>query len=807
MFAPCAIAVFGAEEEDSVGGRILRNIVAGGFAGPLHAVRRRGGPIAGVGSCGSLEEIEGDLDLAIAATPAAELPDVLRSCGERGVAGVVIPVDTSPGVSRAGSGAALEVEVLEAAARHGVRIIGPNSVGFARPAAKVNATFSSGNADPGSLALVSQSGAICTAILDWAGEHRIGFSALASLGDAVDVDLGEVLEYLAFDGETRSILLYVERVRSARSFLTGLRVAARLKPVIVVKAGRHVTRPEDRSPACADDAFDAALARAGAVRVASIEQMFAAAQLLGMGRAVAGNRLAVLTNARGPAMLAVDRAADLGLAVPPLADATRANLGELLAPVASLANPVDLLGDAAPDRYRAAVEIVQADPNVDGVLAILAPQALAHPLESAEAVVEANRGSPKPLLACWMGGRLVAGARARLVEAGVPQFATPESAVEAFGHLASYRRNQRLLRRVPGPLAPDSVPLTDLARDLVRNAIAKGRDRLTTTEVRKLLAAFGIRFDATPGSRVRGTELYVSVARDATFGPIIRFGLGGSATGLPRERIVALPPLDAAIIRTLVQSSPIAGVLTSADAFSAEEMAATERVLWALSELACELPEVRGVEIHPLLPNRTEVIAVGASVAVAPPPSGAGPYDHMAIHPYPSQVRDRWQLDDGSTIKVRPIRPEDAELMAAFVRNLSDGSRYSRFMVPLKELTREQLVRFTQVDYDRELALVAFVEREGQEREIAVASYMMAGDGRSAETAIAVADEWQGRGIGVRLLAALVNAARVRGIQRLEGEVLAENSRSRAMLARVGFTIRRDPESAVMCLFDMDLGR
>jgi acetyltransferase len=796
VFAPRAVAVFGDAGAGSVGGRVLRNLVAGGFAGAIHAIGGAPSDVPpGVLPCATLADAEGDVDLAVIASLPADLPLLVSACAERGVGGAVIPVALPGGAGR--DDAATRALLLEAA-RGGLRLLGPNSVGVLRPDARLNATFSSGSASPGSVALVSQSGAVAATALDWAAANRVGFSAVVSLGDALDVGFGEVLEYLALDRATRSILLYVETVRSARAFLSGLRLAARMKPVVVVKAGRH-----GAPGASSDDAFEAALARTGAVRVPTIERMFAGARLLATARAARGNRLAIVTNARGPALLASDRAADLGVSVPPLSAATLLALDAVLPPAGSRANPVDLLGDADPARYRAAVDLCLADPDVDAVLAMLSPQALARPAETADEVVAAARGGTKPVIACWMGDELVRTSHARFVEAGIPALASPEAAVDAFGLLATHARNQRLLRQVPGPLDPDAVPQLGRAREIVRRALGTGRGELTTAELGRLLGAIGVRDLAAAGRRVTGTELHVGVARDAVFGPVIRFGRG-SASGLAGPPVVALPPLDTAIIRTLVRTSRDAPALTAEGGMAASEVAACERMLWAVSALVSELPEIRELEISPLVVAGSEVYASGARVAIAPVAAGTGRYDHMAIHPYPTDVGARWELPGGVTVTVRPIRPEDAEMEASFVRNLSDDARHFRFMSGVKELTREMLIRFTQIDYDRELALVGVVEREGKETQIAVARYVRV-DPESAQVAIVVADEWQGRGIGARLLELLMEAARARGLVRLEGEVLAENTAVRALLSRLGFSFRRDPESADVLLIEKAL--
>ena len=805
LLAPKAVAVLGAGpgEGDGVALRVLSNLAAGGFEGALEAVNVAGAEaLPRVRVRRALAEVEGPVDLAVIATPAAALRETVRACAERGVRGAVIPPGL-PGAPVRGAGdGALSRALLDEAARGGLRLVGPNSIGLARPLAGLQATFTDGSAPaaPGGLGLVSQSGAVCAAALDWAAGHGIGFSTVVALGDAIDVDFGEVLEYLALDYDTRAVLVYLESVRSPRALLSGLRLAARIKPVIVVKAGRRES-PGRRDPAGSDDAFDAALARTGAVRVPTLRTMFASAALLATSRPVGGNRLAIVSNATGVGLLAADRAGDLGLALPPLGGDTRARRSAALPPGADAATPLDLCGDADPARYRAAVEACLADRGVDAVLALLAPQATARPLETAEAVIDAVRGTRgNPLFACWLGEGAVRAARARFVSAKVPEFASPESAVEAFAILATYARNQELMRRVPGPLAPDAVPYLDRARDIVSAALARERTSLTTAELNRLLAAVDVRDRNASGQRVRGAELYVGVARDPVFGPVIRFGRGG-AGGLAGEPVVAVPPLDTVIIETLLRTSRIAPVFTEAGGMGGRERAAFERTLWALSELLCELPEIRELEIASLVVAGGEIYADGARALLAPRPAGAGRYGHMAIHPYPSDLAERWELPGGAVVKVRPIRPEDAEMEASFVRNLSDHARHFRFGTAMKELTREMLVRFTQIDYDRELALLGLVEQGGREVEIAVARYART-SAEAADVAIVVGDAWQGKGIGRRLLVRLIELARARGVRRLEGEMLSENLPIRNLLASLGFEFRRDPEGGDLILFE-----
>lgn len=794
LFAPRAVAVLAGPGDDPVAGRVLGNLLAGGFEGGLHLVGE--GPAAalpGVRRWASLAEVEGPLDLAVVAGPGEGLEAAVRACAARGLGGAVL-LPGLPGDDGPGGAAAL---ALRAAAGPGLRLLGPRSSGFLRPQARLDASFTEGGVAAGPLALVTQSGAVGAAALDWAGAHRLGFSAVVTLGQELDVELGDVLEWLSADPATGSILVHLERVRSARGFLSGLRLAARVKPVVVVKAGRHGA---EGGPA--DDAFDAALARTGAVRVASIERMFAAALLLATPRPVTGNRLAILGNARGAGQLAADRAADIGVALPPLAEATRSGLAAAGLPGGAPGNPLDLGPDAGPERYRAAVERCLADPGVDGVLVMLAPRAGTQPDACAAAVVAAGRGQQKPLVACWMGERAVRRARARFAEAGLPELATPEAAVEAFGLLSAHARGQRLLRQIPGPVAPDAEPRIGRAREIIGGALARGRGTLTTAELHRLLGAMGVGERGAAAHRAGGPEWHLAVARDPVLGPVLRLWPGGAA-GPAGPPLVALPPLNTAIVRTLLLDSPLAPALTAAGP-GAPPLAALERLLWTVSEVVCELPELRELELGPLTVVGGEVYAAGARAALAPPAPGAGRYDHMAIHPWPSDVGDRWVLPDGTAVRVRPIRPEDAEMEASFVRHLSEDTRHLRFMTAMKELTREMLIRFTQLDYARELALVALVERGDTAEEIAVARYAMT-DRESAHLALVVADAWQGRGIGSRLLAHLIEVARARGVTRLEGEFLADNAPIRHVLTRLGFGFRRDPDGGDVILMERRL--
>ena len=869
LFSPTAIALYGASQRPgAVGTAVWNNLQRGGFQGPLYAINPKHQKLKGKRCYPSLAALSQAVDLAVIATPAATIPAILQDCGDHGVRAVII---LSAGLAaQHESGRPLLDQVLERARQFGIRILGPNCLGLMRPNIGLNATFSKNNADPGKLALVSQSGALCTAILDWASSHGVGFSAVVSMGDALDVDFGDVLDYLALDPGTRSILLYVEGLRNARQFMSGLRAAARLKPVIVLKSGRH----EEGSRAAVshtgallggDDVFNAALQRAGAVRVQTVEQWFAAAQFLASRRNVRGNRLAIVTNGGGPGVMAVDRAVDLDVQPAPLAPETIAALDASLPSHWSRANPIDLLGDADAGRYAAAVKASIADPNVDGVLAMLTPQAMTDPLACAQAVIDAATGSDKPFLACWMGEQQVRSAREQFTSHGVAWFASPETAVEAFSYLAAYHRNQQLLLQVPGPLGRRSEPDVDGARLIIEAALEAHRPTLTTTESRAVLTAFGIPVtqaieahssnealiaaetlgfpvamkinspdvlhksdidgvrlnigdartarsaynnlldtvrERLPNADLQGVtvermyrpphgrELIVGVARDPVFGPVIAFGAGGTAVEILRDRAVTLPPVNRFIAANLIAQTRISGLLGKFRNLPAANLDALEQVLCGISEMVCELPRIDEIDINPLTVDETGAIALDVRITLDWQTPTVIRYGHMAIHPYPTRLVRHIQMADGTELDIRPIRPEDAEIEQRFVRALSPRARYFRFMQTLRELTPEMLIRFTQIDYDRELAFIAVVEEQGRETEVGVARYTTNPDGTSCEFALVVADLWQRRGIGSRLMDALIAAARERGLQTMDGEVLADNRDMLALAKNLGFSIQ-----------------
>jgi acetyltransferase len=886
LFTPTSIALFGASDRvDSVGGVVFKNLLTSGFKGQIYAINPKREEVQGQRAFKSLEDIGELVDLVVVATPASSIPAIVEACGEQGVRMMLI---LSAGFRETGSaGQRLEERVTQAAQRHGIRLMGPNCLGIIRPDKGLNATFGNNNAAPGNLALVSQSGAICTAILDWAEQHDIGFSTVVSTGIAADLDFGDYLDYLVSDPATKAILLYIEGIKDSRRFMSSLRAAARVKPVIALKVGRHAagakaSMSHTGALVGSDETFSAALSRSGVLRVETIGQLFAAAKALSSAHfRGASERLVIITNGGGPGVMAADRAVDQGITLSSLSPETMSALNEVLPDVWSHSNPVDIIGDAPPERYQQAIDICLQDPDIDGAIVILTPQAMTRPTEVAEAVIRSAKKSNKPVMTSWMGGGQVGEARVLFDKAHVPDFGMLENAVDAFSYVARYKQNQRLLLQTPARLSgAHEPPDSEGARLIIEAVLTERRDVLTEVESMAVLNAFhiptirnavahsanealviaesmgfpvalkvlstdishksdagGVRLNINSAQEVRGAyrqlidevtrkvpdakisgvtveqmyrnsngrELMVGIIRDPVFGPVISFGAGGTAVEIMDDAAISLPPLNRRLAVDLINRTKVSKLLGAFRHMPAVDLDQLIDVLLRVSNLACELPWIQEMDINPLIIDEKGIVAVDARIVVDYPKTSSDPYHHLAIHPYPAHLVKKIQLNDGTDIVIRPIRPEDAEIEAKFVRDLSDESKYFRFMSSLRELSQEMLVRFTQIDYHNEMALIAVTSTGSGEDQIGVVRYVTNLDKTSCEFALTVSDKWQGRGIAHHLMRNLMEVARDRKLERMEGKVLSNNRRMLELVTSLNFSIANDPEDVTVKVVEAQL--
>ncbi|MCC7325920.1 MAG: GNAT family N-acetyltransferase [Burkholderiales bacterium] len=866
LLKPQSVALVGASERaSSVGRTVFENLLAGGFQGSIHAVNPNHRRVFGQRSYASVAAIGKPIDLAVIAAPASAVPGILSDARARMQSAAIMTFpESDPKLSRS-----WRRDVAAIAAKRGIRVLGPGAFGVVRTDIGLNATFCAPIARSGRLALVAQSGAVCTAMLDFAGPVQMGFSTVASLGGGIDVGFGELLEALVNDPVTDGILLYVETVGDARLFMSALRKAARTKPVVVLKAGRsHEQVPgtdeAGRLSIAPDAVFDAAMMRAGTVRVRTYTQLFAAARILARGRIPRGDRLAIVSNGRGPAILAADSAETAGVALARFAVATERALDALLPNEIARGNPVDVRGDAPPSRFAAAVASTLSDPNTDAVLALHVPRPIIGAIEAAHAVAAVARDSLKPVLGAWLGAVNRPELHDALEAGGIANFYTPENAVDAFAFLASYRRNQEWLLEVPSPQPDPAPPDLELAERVRELALAEGRGVLSPGESQQLLAAFGIvtapltRVTALADAQAVARRLHypvsltlegasppierrglgngralarawrelqaaagrvatadapvvvqraipsgvagacaITLATDPVFGPVIAAGVSMHGVAVPPLRAVMLPPLNRRLAMDLLVA---AGVQAPAESLV--------QVVLRVSAVACALPWVSALALDPVVVvgERAEVPAV--RIAVEPKRVSGPGYRHMAIHPYPVELEAHVMLRDGTRLFVRPIRPEDAEMERRFIADLSEQTRFYRFFYRLHELTPAMLGRFTQVDYDREVALLALVpdtRAPGGMAIIGIARYIANPDHESAEFAVVVADAWHGRGVASLLMKSLIACAKKKGFKRLVGAVLRANRNMIHFSQGLGFTISADPQDPEQVKAELEL--
>jgi acetyltransferase len=878
LFAPRSVAVIGASDTPgSVGQAVFANLLAGNFQGKLYAVNTNHTLVGGLPAVPSVRQIEAEVDLAVVTTAIRTLPAIMKDCGKKGIKAMLLAKDFSDSNP-------LEREIIHESlgiARHyGIRVLGPNVLGLMRPVSGFIASNYTSKVRPGNLALVAQSSALCTAMLDWADSKDIGFSSVISVGDALDVDFGEVLDYLVNDSFTQGILLHIHHIHDARRFMSALRAAGRSKPVVVIKSGRYQDALAEQGRLApgvgGSEVFDAALARAGVLNVPTIAQLFTAAKVLAANYRVRGKRLAIVSNGIGTGILAADSASELGVELAQLAPATMAQLDAALPRNWSHGNPVDLIGDASPLRFRSAVKACMDDPGVDAVLVIFTPQAGTDQLTTAQLMIGLQRESSKPLLCSWLGDAKVAESRELFSKAKLAHFRAPEYGIEVFSALADYHHNQQLLRQTPGPLEHKRAePDVIAARKLIAAALAKGREVLSEVESKAVLAAFNIAINPTalahsedeavqlaerygypvvlkidspdilhktdvggvelnlgsetalreayrtilvrvraerPEALITGMsvqpmrrrrtarELKVAVAHDDTFGPIVTFGVGGIAENVMADKTLALPPLNDYLADNMISATRVSRMLDGFKNLPAVDREAVKEVLLRVSDMVCELPEIRELDINPLLADASGVLALDARLIVQKARRDARRYGHMAIMPYPTHQVRRASLRDGTPVLVRPVRPEDAQMQQEFVANLSEESRYNRYLSSIKQLSQDTLVRFTQLDYDREMALSLLRETERGEEQLAIARYATDPDNESCEFALVVADAWQKKGIGPLLMNMLFDAAREQGLKEMIGEVLASNNAMLKLMEHLGFAIAHHPEDRALML-------
>ena len=869
LLAPRSLALIGASAKPhSVGGVVAQNLRSAGFAGPIHFVNPKAAEIAGVKCYADVAALPAAPDLAVIATPPDTVPGLVGELGARGTRAIVV---LTAGFGELGSelGRELERRTLEAARPNLVRIVGPNCVGVLSPGHALNASFAHVMPAAGPLAFLTQSGAVATSVLDWAAPRAIGFSHVVSLGDMIDVDFGDLLDFLANDGKTRAILLYVETITHARKFMSAARAAARIKPVIVIKAGRHAAAAKAAAShtgalAGSDAVYDAAFRRAGMLRVLTLGELFDAVETLSRLPVIPGERLAIVSNGGGLGVLATDSLMDLDGELAELSAATIAKLDAVLPRTWPHANPIDIIGDADDSRYARTLDIVLTAPEIDATLVINCPTAVADSSAAADATIAAAKVHHAPVLTCWVGAGAQAEARRRFAAASVPSFNTPTEAVQGFMHLVGHRRSRQALMEVPPATMARARIDHEAATAVIAAAQTAGREWLMAHEALALRAAYGVpvvesKLAASPAkaaaiaarhdgsfalkllspdithksdigggalnlsgaealriaaetmlTRVRATaptaridgflmqemirrpgshELIVGLSVDRQFGPVILFGQGGTGVEIVKDTALALPPLNRILARELMTRTRVFKLLQGYRDRPAADLDAIADVLTRVAQIAADHAAVLELDINPLIADANGTIALDGRVRIDLTARGRGDA-RFAIRPYPSELVDR--IADLGGAVLRPIRPEDAAAIEALFSRLDREDIRMRFFAPVREIPRDMLARLTQIDYDREMALVL----EPKPGELAgVVRIACDPDNAEAEFAVIVRSDLKGKGLGTLLMQRIIAYARARGVGQIWGDILRENT-SMVMLARdLGFTVEDVAES------------
>jgi len=770
LFEPASVAIFGASlRPDRMGTQVMNNMAESGFAGAIWPVNPKYEQLRGIPCYPRLSALPRAPDLAIICTPPDTVPALIADLGARGTRGAIILTPVSDTIRQ---------QVMRAARPYLLRILGPGGIGLVAPLAGLNASAAHAGAKPGKTAFISQSATVMTAVLDWAQSHGIGFSRVVSVVEGGDIDLGDMLDYLAADDDTTAIIMHIESVTCARKFISAARLAARGKPVVVLKAGRSGD----------DKVYDAVIRRAGMLRVYSSADLFDAVETVARARQTRGTRLAIMSNGSGTGKLAADALQYVHGKLAQFSPETGKRLARELPPGLLLANPIDIGGEASAERHVAVANALLADPGADALLVVHAPSSAAASTGVAQALAPVLRESGRSVLSCWLGGASVAGARQVFADAGLPTYDTPEKAVRAYSQVVQYSRNQALLIEVPGQVPAHSVPERQSARNLVEAARAAGQAELAHTDLAVVLAAYGLPLAREPaGGNVQ--QLRIAMQVDPVFGPAISVGLGGSAGRVVDDRAVGLPPLNTVLARDMLRRTGVGRALV-------DEREILCGALVHVAELVADIGEIAALEIDPVTVVDGVLQVHGARATLGPRRAESS----MAIRPYPQELEQeiQWQ---GAPLLLRPIRPEDAPAHVRFFSRLDPDDVRLRFFSAMKELPPTQLARLTQIDYDRAMAFIATrTGADGQPETLGVVRAVADPDNQKAEFAIIVRSDLKGKGLGNILFQKLLDYFRSRGTREITGEALSENIGMQQLMRRFGGTVTASREAGMVDL-------
>ena len=874
LFNPETIAVIGATEKERTAGRtILENLLRPKNR-KIFAVNPRWKTVLGLESYPTILEVPQKIDLAIIATPPPTVPEIVEGCGKAEVEGIII---ISSGFKEMGEeGKRLEKRIIDIRKQYGMRIVGPESLGIIRPNIDLNASFLAVTPERGNIAFVSQGGALGAAILDWAVDARIGFGTFSSLGSMIDIDFGDLIDFLGNDPHTRSIMLYMENIVNAKKFMSAARGFAHNKLIVVVKPGRFHEKPK---PALShtgaligcDQIYDAAFKRAGVVRIKEIADLFNTVRVLNSKHLPKGPRLAIITNVGWVGVMAMDALRELGGKLSNISDQTYEQIQSFLPAYWKKGNPIDILWNADVERYIKTLNLCLEAPEVDGVLIIYTPQNVAEPGELAEAVVQVAQRSWKPIITAWMGGKAVQKGREILFARNIPTYETPEDAVKTYLYMYQYERNLESLYETPAELPIDQAPPKNNLRALIRRAVKEGRTILNEEESKRFLINYGIptinarmtynlegalsiaKFvgypvvlkivspDITYKSDVGGVvmgvsseerlsieydrlmkkvkenaphanlqgitvqkmvekidyEIILGAKKDSEFGSVILFGMGGIGVQILRDFAIGLSPLNQTLARRLMEETEVYKMLQGYRGKAPADLRQIEQIIGAFSNLIIDFPEIAEMDINPLAISEGKAYALDARIIIDKnyvDDNNPSQYPHLIITPYPTRYVTNWRLPDGSEVTLRPIKPEDEPLGYELLMSLSPQTFKERFFQNTMKITHEMLIRLCNIDYDREVALVAEVREGAKRRFIGIGTLVIDPDFGNGEFSVVVHDDYHGKGLGYKLIDTLIGIAQEKGLEKFFGIVLTNNKKMLYLCKKLGFTVDPLPD-------------
>ncbi len=881
IFKPKRIAVIGASERNgSVGAKILDNLLSSGYAGKIYPVNPYRKIVQGIRAYPTINKIQEKVDLAIIATPAHLVPQIVEECGLAQTIGIII---FTAGFREAGKTTfELDQKICELQKKYSLRIIGPNSLGVIRPKNNLNATFADKHALNGKIAFISQSAALCASALDWASENHVGFSAVVSTGYMLDVDMADLIDYFDNDPQTKTLMLYVESIKNPRKFMSAVREFAREKPVVLVKAGRFMetsqaTLSHSGALAGEDAIYDAAFKRAGIVRVETVSDLFNCATALSTQPNPKGLNLTIVTNAGGPAIMATDQLVAQGGKLADLTQETCTMLRQVLPPYCSLKNPVDIYEEATVERFKKVLEICLKDQITDGFLVVYTPQGASDPITLARIVADLAQNVGKPVLMALMSeDDRCREARRILQSRGIPAFSNPEQAVSTFTHLYNYTRNLELLYQTPQEIP---VPQIDakLLKSIIRRAFCEGRAVLSLVESMRFLEEYkipvvktlvattpqeaesfaselsypvvmkalspqlthkaqfeGVKLDVCnqsemgvffnellekvkrvhfslefqgvalqPMVRGIGQELLLGAKKDPHFGEVILFGRGGILAEVYKDISLGFPPLNQVLARRIIEDSGV--YKRAASAKKQFNINLVEEILVKFSQMVTDFPEIKEIDVNPFIVSEKDATAVDARIVLdwdRVMRDVADYNDQTLIASYPKEYITTQKLKDGTEVVLRPIKAEDEGRYNELIKSLSPQSMRFRFFSLIKEIPHDTLTKYCNLDYDRQIAIVAELKKADNPI-VGVGRVIAEPGGSTGEFAVLVTDNWQLHGLGSLLMDYIIMAAKNMRLKKIFAMILPSNTKMIELSKKKGLKVETLDEEAVKASLEL----